>query len=585
MEPLLCSQSERKLIRWLEIAVEASVKDEPPFSDHNATVLKGLVWISSLIDPSVSAASIGALGIFCFRKLPGIGARSSKVGNACVASLSRLGLAGVVQLTQLQAKVRYNTALRLIEKALNKTAIDLGISREDLEEIAVPSFGFDANGVLRQRFGDYTAEARLANDGSLDLHWVTGQGGSQRSVPAELKRNSGPALREFQKLLKGIPPLISAQAKRLEEAYVLSRIWRFADWNTRQLQHPILGMLGRRLIWEIGYASNVRSGIWWKGMLVDSSGQPLGDIDEQAEVRLWHPIGRSVEEVRRWRRFVSEHEITQPFKQAHREIYLLTEAENATRTYSNRFAGHVLRQHQFAALCRERGWKYTLQGQWDSFNTPTRSLPESKVRVDFHIAGADQAQVSTTAVFLYVSTDQVRFYPEDGDEPMPLQALPAMIFSELMRDIDLFVSVCSLGNDPAWRDRGEAGAYGGYWHDFSFGALSVTAQTRRDALAEILPKLAIANRCELDDRYLRVQGHLRTYKIHLGSANILMEPNDQYLCIVEAPQKSTGTQNAKTILLPFDDDHLLTVILSKALLLADDKKIKDSSILSQIRPQ
>ena len=71
-------------------------------------------------------------------------------------------------------------------------------------------------------------------------------------------------------------------------------------------------------------------------------------------------------------------------------------------------------------------------------------------------------------------------------------------------------------------------------------------------------------------------GKLRTYKIHLGSANILMEPNDQYLCIVKDVKKGKG------IYLPFEGDHLLSLILSKALLLAEDSKIKDSTILSQI---
>jgi hypothetical protein len=31
-----------------------------------------------------------------------------------------------------------------------------------------------------------------------------------------------------------------------------------------------------------------------------------------------------------------------------------------------------------------------------------------------------------------------------------------------------------------------------------------------------------------------VQRYVRTYRIYLGSGNILMEPNDQYLCIVPA---------------------------------------------------
>ena len=31
------------------------------------------------------------------------------------------------------------------------------------------------------------------------------------------------------------------------------------------------------------------------------------------------------------------------------------------------------------------------------------------------------------------------------------------MFSEIMRDVDLFVGVASIGNDPTWADRGEQG--------------------------------------------------------------------------------------------------------------------------------
>jgi hypothetical protein len=48
-----------------------------------------------------------------------------------------------------------------------------------------------------------------------------------------------------------------------------------------------------------------------------------------------------------WRDWLERHGVTQPCKQAHREVYLLTDAECTTGTYSNRFAAHVPRQHQF----------------------------------------------------------------------------------------------------------------------------------------------------------------------------------------------------------------------------------------------
>lgn len=56
-----------------------------------------------------------------------------------------------------------------------------------------------------------------------------------------------------------------------------------------------------------------------------------------------------------------------------------------------------------------------------------------------------------------------------------------------------------------------------------------------------------------------------------------MEPNDEYLCIV--PARGRGT---KSVFLPFEEDTVLSVILSKAFLLADDSRIKDETIRAQI---
>jgi hypothetical protein len=96
-------------------------------------------------------------------------------------------------------------------------------------------------------------------------------------------------------------------------------------------------------------------------------------------------------------------------------------------------------------------------------------------------------------------------------------------------------------------------------------------------LAGLVPMLAIADRCDLEDRFLKVRGDLRTYRIHLGSGNILMSPNDQYRCIVAARDGRAGK-----LFLPFDDDPVLGLILSKAFLLAGDARITDESITRQI---
>jgi hypothetical protein len=78
-----------------------------------------------------------------------------------------------------------------------------------------------------------------------------------------------------------------------------------------------------------------------------------------------------------------------------------------------------------------------------------------------------------------------------------------------------------------------------------------------------------------------VRGDIRTYKIHLGSGNILMEPNDQYLCIV--PARNSDKTGKEKLFIPFEGDQTLAIILSKAFLLAEDRKISDPTITRQLK--
>ena len=57
-----------------------------------------------------------------------------------------------------------------------------------------------------------------------------------------------------------------------------------------------------------------------------------------------------------------------------------------------------------------------------------------------------------------------------------------------------------------------------------------------------------------------------------------MEPGSRYLCIV---QGGATKASPASLPLPFEGDQILSLILSKAFLLADDRKIKDPSILRQ----
>jgi hypothetical protein len=572
--------------------------------EPHASLLKGLVWCCSLREDAEISRALTALALSAYRKVPKKGPREVKVGNAAVIALGLMpGLDAVGQLALLKVRVKFGTAQKTIEKALEAAATRAGLPREELEEMAVPAYGMAEVGRYPETFGDFTAELSVSNSNSVSVTWSKSDGKLLRAAPQIVKEKFADDWKDFQTAVKDIQRMLPAQRERIDALFLQQKTWPLAIWHERYLNHPLVGTLARRILWEFKTARNNVTGIWFNGRLVDLDLKSITLPDQETTVRLWHPIGKATEEIIAWRSWLDAQQIQQPFKQAHREIYLLTDAERNTRTYSNRYAAHVLKQHQFNALCGLRGWKNKLRLMVDDEYPPaTRHLPQWGLRAEFWVEGVGDdygTDTNESGVYLYLSTDQVRFYRVDAaqrmahaggggyrpdhrgpdPEPLPLEEIPPLVFSEIMRDVDMFVGVGSVGNDPAWSDGGRDGRYRNYWRDYSFGELNASAKTRKEVLERLIKKLKIAGRCSFRDRFLVVKGTVRSYKIHLGSGNILMEPNDQYLCIV--PRQ--GELNDENVLLPFEGDRTLSVILSKAFLLAEDSKIKDQSILSQIK--
>jgi hypothetical protein len=549
-------------------------------------MLRRLAWCAGLREDADLARALTRLAISAYRKMPGVGPRLVSLGNACVTALGLMpGLPPIGQLAILKSKVKSGPAQKEIEKAFNAAAARENLPREEMEELAVPSYGLEEVGLRRETFDDYQADVTVEGT-TATLHWLK-EGKPSKSLPAEVKKDHAEDFKELQASVKDINAMLPAQRERLDTLYLARKTWPLPIWKERYLDHPLVGVIARRLIWSFAAKDKSTAGAWHEGQLVGSNGKAL-KLNDAMIVSLWHPIDRTVEEVLAWREWLEQREIVQPFKQAHREVYLLTDAERRTRTYSNRFAGHILRQHQFNALCGVRGWRNKLRvlAHEGEYPPAHRLLPAWRLRAEYWIEGVGDVfrrDTNDTGTFLYLSTDQVRFYEttdsRNADEASPLDKIPPLVFSEIMRDVDLFVGVASVGNDPEWSDGGPGGRHRDYWQRYSFGDLTATAQTRKALLERLLPRLKIADHCTLTDRFLKVRGSLRTYKIHLSSGNILMEPNDQYLCIVPKQTVASGER----VFLPFEGDGTLSIVLSKAFLLADDAKITDPTIVSQLK--
>ncbi len=140
---------------------------------------------------------------------------------------------------------------------------------------------------------------------------------------------------------------------------------------------------------------------------------------------------------------------------------------------------------------------------------------------------------------------------------MPLEEVPPVLFSEVMRDIDLVVSVAYAGGvDPE---------------------TSMSAVEIRIALAEELTRLLKLQNVRFIGSHARIEGKLANWSVHMGSGIVHAEGKGM-IPIIPVHSQARGR-----VFLPFaDDDPKTAEIMSKIILLSEDTKIRDPEILNLI---
>lgn len=510
----------------LRILVESAATAEPVIvrdggggeypllvSDPNADPLRAACWAASALAADWVVPALHATGgrsMFGSSLAANGYVASAKVPNACVYGLGLIGSeAAIACLLDLQRRVRHAGFGKQIAAALDAAAARAGLTPGELAERVVPDAGLDRRGERLVATSGTAAWVTIGAGWRVRTEWQTP---AARSARAPADADDG-ATRLARLAVKEVKAALTGERGRLEGLLAEERSWAVADWRRWYLDHPVTGSLTRGLIWSFSTGNGTVTGIPGEDGLLDGADarQP---VPSEGTVRLWHPARADTAQVRQWRDYLVAVGRAQPFKQAFREVYLITPAELETRLYSNRFAAHVLRYQQAYALFKQRGWTANYLGPYDGGY-------EGQARRDFPGAGL-------TACFDHYPVDAGPFaYPVD-----------------LCRTDR--VSFCRTG------DR------------------------RRAPINDLVPKLKIAPRLELTGRYLRVQGRLNDYKIHIGSGNVLIEPDDRYLCIVPASGRAK-------VMLPFEGDQLLSIIISKAALLAADDKITDPAITCQLK--
>lgn len=228
---------------------------------------------------------------------------------------------------------------------------------------------------------------------------------------------------------------------------------------------------------------------------------------------------------------------------------------------------------------------------FDGGNVPTRRLAAWNIDVEFHVdlppdrdaklrnsALNDQ---SGSGINLFVASDQVRFYLDRRE--IALDEVPAVVYSEMMRDVDLFTSVCAVGEDETWYDQGDRGT-GIISRQFDTHEIDAVIALRADILARVLPHTPIADRCKIAKGVLEVRGQFGTYRIFLGwtGAALVSDKDVRYLRV---PRTVLDAITLKMELFPIELDYRTETALRQAYVLANDWEIDSPELIRQLSPQ
>lgn len=363
-----------------------------------------------------------------------------------------------------------------------------------------------------------------------------------KTIPATIKKNEQVSLLLERK--QKLDRQVSRMRLSLEQAMCSG-----GEFSAAELQllfrHPMLKTMLEQLVFVspqgLGYP--IRSG----AKLLGHNGKEISLVDTD-RLRIAHPLDLlESKEWHLWQRECFVAERIQPFKQIFRELYVLTTTEKEEGNLSRRYAGQQVNQRQAVALFGGRGWVVA---------------PEEGVQKSFHQEGLSARvgflQGTFTPAEVEGATFETVVFTKRGEwNLLPLEQVPPRVFSEVMRDLDLVVSVAHAGGvDP------------------ESSASSIEA--RSTLIRETCTLLKLAN-VQLSEKHVLIDGKLSNYNVNLGSGTVHKQPGGA-LCIIPVHSQHRGR-----IFLPFvDNDPKTAEIVSKVILLARDDQIKDPTILEQI---
>ena len=389
-------------------------------------------------------------------------------------------------------------------------------------------------------FDDITLSLEIDDFGRADIVVYNGEK-RQKSIPAKLKKEK--AVKELIANKNYLKKQYSRVVKFLEESMVTQEKFKVEELE-QLMKHPIVKPLLSKLIILVNgqdialFNSNLELVLFENR---DKRFEPtdsciIAHSSHMHERKIWSTL----------QKFAFDTKLVQPFKQIFRELYVVSEDEKESGSTSKRYEGHQIQVKKSLALLKGRGWRV-------DYDWGLHKVFHKEGYVVYLQAMADWFSPSDIEA---PTLEDIDFESLKSGKSINLVDVDKVIFSEVMRDVDLVVSVAHIGGiDP----------------EASHSTLEMRA-----VLAKESAKLFKLENVEVKKRHIVIDGKLASYSIHLGSG--LVSKDGLALSII-----SVHSQHRGRVFLPFiDDDPKTAEIISKMKLLAEDDKIQDPTVLNQI---
>lgn len=365
-----------------------------------------------------------------------------------------------------------------------------------------------------------------------------------KSIPAKYKKNE--TVKKYQEVNKKLKEQYSRTKQMMEQAMedgTAFEAWEILEMHKNPAARPIVEYLVMKQADETGG----RMGFLTAEGLVDEQGRVIR-VKPDEQLRIAHPFDLYTGgQWHKYQKLLFERRVKQPFKQVFRELYLKLD-EELEKGESRLFSGNQIQPKKTAGVLRGRRWVADYE---DGLQ---------KIYYKENIAACIYAMADwfTPSDVEAPTLEWVAFSDRKTGKPVKIKDVPDVVYSEVMRDVDLAVSAAHAGGvDPE--------------------ASHSTIEMRR-AVAECSLELFGIRNVRLEGNFAIIDGKLGQYSVHLGSG-VVHQAGNAMLFVVPVHSQHRGR-----IFLPFiDDDPKTAEIMSKILLFAEDTKIKDPNILSQIR--